>query len=167
MKIKVRSLLAFITCISAAGQSGIPNVPNGVNYTLQYSAAPSTSAVVATVQSQATANKVYFVSAYLDSTVACTFTLERNGTAATTTAATISNLNPNEIATTMKGFTASNVGVGTILGTYGVPAGGSIALDLSFISFLTNAGTNTNLTIRTNSITGIVHIIFKFVERNP
>lgn len=166
MKIRLASLL-FLASLSALAQSGITNVPNGVNYTLQQAVTLSGTAAVLTVQSQAIANKVYFISAYVDSTVAITFTLERNGTAATATSATINNINPNEIATTMTGYTASNVGSGTVLGTYAVPAGGSVALDLSFISFLTNAGTGTNLTLRTSSATGTIHLLFKFVERNP
>lgn len=118
-----------------------------------------------TVQQPATgARQVRFRGAYVACSAACTITLERNGTAATTTSATPAQINP-DLASPSKAvaFTGSNVGVGTVIANYGIAAGGFITIDLTGMRFIGN-GTGQNLTLRTNSITGTVQFVIKFQE---
>lgn len=157
---KLSSLCAvFLLTGAAFGQQG---------YTAAYTASLITAASVVTVQTAAASsttehNAVSFVGAYVDCSVACTFTLEINGTPATTTSLALSSLSTPSTTPSCTAWSASNVGVGTVLGTYSLTAGKSIALDLSTILF--NQGTNlSNLTIRTNSITGTVHTVIQFTE---
>src|ERR1035437_659413 len=109
---------------------------------------------------------VRLVAAYVDCSVACTITLERNGTPATTTTLTPVNVNPVERVAVAQGFSASNVGVGSILGSYAIAAAGSLTIDLSSINFTINNNQGSNLTIRTSAISGTVNIIIKFTESN-
>lgn len=93
--------------------------------------------------------------------VACDFTQAVNGTAATTTAGTVTSLLPY-IGKTMNvtAFTASNVGAGTASGGIVHIAGGAgteRTIDLSKISFGAT-GTSTNYTFVISSITGTVNI---------
>ena len=63
------------------------------------------------------------------------------------------------------GYSASNVGVGTVLHKETLGAGGRVVLDLSGYSMF-DEGTGRNYTIRTNSVTGIVRIALRFRETN-
>lgn len=118
----------------------------------------STAAQVLTVQHPATANKTLkFLSGYMYCSVSCTITLERSGTAATSTAATIVNLNPastNKKATTAQAYRTSNVGTGTVIWTYQLPATGVLTIDLQ--EFQINSSTADNFTLRSNAVTGDV-----------
>jgi hypothetical protein len=136
-----------------------------------FSTAKTTSltaaAEVLTVQHTVNTNRtVAFKNAYLYCSVACTVTLERNGTAASSTANTIVNDNPaNTFAqtTTASAFNTSNVGTGTVVNVYQIGAGGFLSLDLS--NFILPAGVADNLTLRSNSITGTVQFQLTWVER--
>ncbi len=123
---------------------------------------------IITVQQPATgARTVRFRAFYADCSVACTITLLRNGTAATTTTLSTMQINPSVgVASTANAFSASNVGVGSLIGSYNLQAGGSITVDLSG-SFMQGNGTCKNLTVSTNSITGTVNIIIKWQEITP
>lgn len=90
--------------------------------------------------------------------VACNVTQASNGTAATTTAATVTPIPPNSATPTATAFSASNVGGGTAIGgiTH-IPAGGTVTLDLSKV-VLFGGGTGTNYSITVGSITGTANI---------
>lgn len=114
-----------------------------------------------------TTKNVRFISAYLYSTVAATITLERSGTAATSTAQTISNLNPNNPlvnVTTSQAFNTSNVGVGTVMGVYQFNATTISPQIIDLSAYQLPAGVADNLTFRTNSITGTVQIMVVWQE---
>jgi hypothetical protein len=125
------------------------------------------AAEVVTVQQPATgARTVRFLGAWLDCSVACTATLERNGTAASSTTLATAQVNPSVgTASTATAWSSSNVGAGTVIGAYSIPGAGGIPIGLTGIDNVGN-GTAKNLTIRTNSITGTVDIIFKWQEVN-
>lgn len=126
------------------------------------------AAEVITVQQPATgARQVTFRSFYIDCSVACTISLERNGSAATSTTLAVNNINPGEGAATTTAWSSSNVGTGTVLAKYNINAGGSMTVDLTGIYFNQGnpLGTATNLTIRTSSITGTVDIIVRYWEK--
>lgn len=116
------------------------------------------TAEVLTVQHTAAAiRNVRFISGYMYCSVACTITLERSGTAATSTAHTIVNLNPNNLnkrATNSQTYHTSNVGVGTVINTYHIPAGGILTIDL--VNFQLNSRIADNLSLRSSAVSGDV-----------
>lgn len=137
-----------------------------ISYVVTKQTALSAAAEVITVQQPTTASKqVNFKTAYIDCSVACGLTIERNGTPATTTTLAVGNVNLNETAASSKAFSSSNIGTGTVLATLSIPAGGSIVIDLSTIQFLQGADQGKNLTLRTSSITGTVNIIIGLTEQ--
>jgi hypothetical protein len=85
----------------------------------------------------------------------CSFTLERDGTPATATAGTMLGLNRTTPAPVVKVYYSSDVGAGTSIGAYTVPAGGTLPIDLSS-KRLTNP--NENLTVRIASVTATVKV---------
>lgn len=72
-----------------------------------------------------------------------------NGTAATATAGTELKLPGTIRASGMTVWTASNVGAGTAGPIYNVPAGGTMAFDMTWLQFGTQ-GTGANVTIATS-----------------
>ena len=125
----------------------------------------SGTAETVTVQQPATgAKSVSFLDGWAYCSVACTVTLSRSGTAATTTALTpVSLSQPTEtVATTA--FHTSNVGSGTTLATYDLVAGQTISLDLRSLAMIGN-NTARNLSIGVGSITGTVMIGIKWREQ--
>lgn len=138
----------------------------GQVYVVQKTTALTASAEVITVQQPATgARQVNFIAAYFDCSSACSFTLERNGTAASSTSLAVRNVNPGETVAATTAFSASNVGTGTVLGAYNCPNSCSVSIDLTGIVFSQVNGTGANLTLRSNSITATVDITFKYSEK--
>ncbi len=105
---------------------------------------------------------ISFVSVDVTCTVACTFTLERDGTAATTTTLAIVQTDKILPTTTAVAFSASNVGSGTVLGNYSLTAGGGVGIGLAGKNLYNAAD---NLSIRTSSITGTVTINIRWNEK--
>lgn len=135
-------------------------------YTASKNTVLAASAETITIQQPATnSRQVTFISVYVDSTVATTWTLSVNGTAASSTTLAVNNVNPSETAASSKAFSASNVGAGTTIGTYGCAAACNLSIDLTGLTFPQGTGTATNLTIKSTSITGTVNIVFKFSEK--
>lgn len=125
----------------------------------------SGAAEVITIQQPASNSKVVrFISAYIDCSVACTATIERNGTVASSTTLAPVNVNPNEPGGAATAWSSSNVGTGTVLHVSSITAGGYTVFDLNGINMPSNNNTGYNLTLRTSSITGTVHITIKYSE---
>jgi len=102
---------------------------------------------------------------YVDSSVAVDLTLERNGSAATSTTLTVAKVNPQvSVSGTAQAFSGSNVGTGTTIGAYSLAGAGSLSPKLQRVAFSGNDNTQ-NITLRTSSITGKVNIIFVWEER--
>jgi len=119
------------------------------------------AAEVVTVQlPPATSVNVAFERASVYCSVECEFTLERDGAAATQTAATPVRIIPSDPAPAATAYRSSNVGAGTVLTQYVVPAGGTVVLDLRLV--LIKAGQN--VSVRTSAITGVVIIQFGWKE---
>lgn len=139
---------------------------------IYYTAAKTTSLSagneVITLQAPATAaamtKNIQLVGAAVTCSVACTATLERDGTAATTTTLASAALLKSSPAATTAAYSSSNVGTGTVLSSYSIPAAGTLSFDLS-AKWLASAGEN--VTIRTSAITGTVYITFMWIEWNP
>lgn len=106
-----------------------------------------------------------FHGAWVDCSVACTLTLKRDGSAASATSLTVTKLNSGGAAATATAFYDSNVGAGTSIATYNIPAGGGLGLDLSAF-YLTGSGTTKNLTLAIGSITGNTTITICWNETN-
>lgn len=124
------------------------------------------AAEVLTVHLPSTSTRtVAFTEGWVYCSVACTFTLERDGTAPTTTPLTVKKVNANISGDTAASndalaFHTSNVGASTVLNTYNVPAGGTFPIDLSDKGLLPGE----NLTLRTSSITGTARLTLKWKE---
>ncbi len=115
-------------------------------------------------QPVASAKKVTFVFATLYCENACVVTLERDGTAATTTAATEVTLDETiNTAPTATAFSTSNVGAGTTISVYRLSAGTTITLDLSRIK-MSGEGTTKNVSLRTASTTGEISRTLTWME---
>lgn len=136
--------------------------PTRYEYVVHYTYSLSSAAAVTTLQQPSTGGKrVEFKTAYVECSVACTVTVERDGTAATATALTPTKVNAFAPTAAFNAFRNSDVGSGTALSpAYSVPAGGSIAIDLSGV-FMEGSGTGINVSLRTNSVTGTVKQIVK------
>ncbi len=81
-----------------------------VGFTVRKNTVLTAAAEVITLQQPATGSKtVNFIGFYIDCSVACTVTLERNGAAATSTALTVNNINPNEPTIAGIAWSSSNV----------------------------------------------------------
>lgn len=138
----------------------------GQVYVVQKTTVLAAAAEVITIQQPASgARQVTFISAYFDCSAACTFTLERNGTPASTTTLAVRNVNPGETVAATTAFSASNVGTGTVIGSYNCPNSCSVSIDLTGIVFSQVNGTNANLTLRSGSVTGTVDIMLKYSEK--
>jgi hypothetical protein len=139
-----------------------------VGFTATKTTALSAAAEIVTVQQIAastTTKTLQFVSLQIDSTVACAITVERNGTAASSTTLTPAQLNPDVgVVATATAWSTSNAGVGTVIYRITVPANQLFVLDLSDIRIPANGGTGNNLTVRTASITGTVDINIRWRE---
>ncbi len=123
------------------------------------------AASVLTVQQPATGGKrVTFDSATLYCENACVVTLERDGTAATTTAAVEVTLDETiNTAPTATAFSTSNVGAGTTISVYRLAAGVTFTIDISNIKMSGN-GTTKNISLRTASTTGEIARTLVWVE---
>jgi hypothetical protein len=145
-------ILLFAVCLLALGQ------PQAGFYCATKTTALSGAAEVVTVQQPATgARSVSFSGASIYASVETGLLLQRDGTAASSTTLAPAKLNASADTAAATAWSSSNVGSGTTLAAYTVPAGGTLVLDLSGIWLLGN-GTAKNLTLRTASVTGTVKI---------
>lgn len=146
-------LLALIT-LPALSQT---QYDTGAIFSASYNVALSSSAGVLTLQMPASgAPRVQFLGLSVTCSAACTFTIEANGTAASSTPLTIRNVNPsnpNARSTLITAWSNSNVGVGTVIKNYRLDAAGTMTFNMQNVQMQGN-GTSVNYTIRSNSFTG-------------
>lgn len=169
MKTTIRTLLPVVLlavlATAAMAQEAIFGNPEFTKiYAASREATLSGAAETVTIQQPATNSGQRFVmdGAAVYCSVDCTVTVERSGTAATTTAFTPVVLNPGVVAAKAQAMHTSNVGAGTAIGTYRVAAGSEKVIGLRGIRLRPN--TRDNLTVKTNSITGTVRILVKWAE---
>lgn len=123
----------------------------------------SNSAEVVTIQQPASGSRtVVFKRASIYCSVACTVTLERDGTAATATSLTVVKAHSGAATATATAWRGSDVGVGTVVSKHYIGAGTTLPLDLSAM-YLIGDGTAKNLTLRTSAITGtaVINILWE------
>lgn len=162
----MKALLAFLLALPSFGQN---NYPKSVAetprvYIATCSATLSSAATACSIQQPATgANNVRLLYAQVYCSAACTATQERNGTAATATAATVKRVNPDRADTiTANVFSASDVGTGTAFVVKNLTAGTTV-IKLKGLYLIGN-GTAKNYTVRIASMTGDVAIAFQWEE---
>lgn len=143
------------------------NPQTDARFTVTKTTTLSAAAEVVTVQNTTSSTKnVLFQGGSVYCSVLCTVTLEVNGTAASTTTLAPANINPgapNAQTTKTSAYSSSNVGSGTTIATYQIGAGGTVPIDLS--GMFLPSGVASNLTLRTNSITGTVTLILLWIEQ--
>lgn len=121
-----------------------------------------------TVQQAATGSKkIQLETVTVYCSVACEVSQAENGTAATSTAGTVTCIQPCGPSATATTWTASNVGTGTAVGMapLPIPATGVVVLDLSKVSFAKTTTSATNYSVSINSITGTVIITYIWSEQ--
>lgn len=161
-------LLFSVLALPARPQQTVfENVDFQKLYTASREVTLSGTAEVVTIQQPATNSGQHF---FMDGlavycSVDCTFTVERSGTAATTTAFTPAPVNPGTAVAKAQALHTSNVGSGTAIGKYWVAAGSEKVVGLRGLRLRTN--TRDNLTVRTSAITGTVRILVKWGEVQP
>ena len=150
--------LVLISLLAVACLAQMPKRNN--TYTVSYADTPAASATVLTIQQPAaSANDAEVIWASIYCSVDCVVELERDGTAATTTAATEVGTSVNSPTPTGTAFSASNVGNGTTVDTFTVIAAQPQAINLTAYGLaLKGSGTTKNVTLRTDSITGTVRM---------
>lgn len=151
----MKLLLVLLLALPALAQKG--------TYWVEVETSLSGAAEVVTVHRPSNSGRpVRFVDASVYCSVACTFTVERDGTAPTTTTTAIVRSNsddPTPLATAWKA--TNNVGTaGRVLAKNYVNSGNTLGVGLEDNEL--KAGEN--LTIRTSSITGTAKILIRFRE---
>lgn len=164
---KIVALLALLTSALLAQQQ-----TQGIRFSATTGdGSLNSAATTATLQQPATgADNVLVDQAVIYCSVACSATQAANGSAATTTAGTVTPILPSQLNITpnVKFFTASNVGTGTAQGgILHIPAGGTAVLCLSpacgnpaQVILGTGSGSAANYSITIASLTGTVNITF-------
>lgn len=151
-----RLLLILLACC-------VPSFAASETYIYLREVTLSSSTDKLTIQQPATVIRgVEFVGGSIYCSVACTVTMDRTGTAATTTAATPTKLNSISSASSVSIYTASNAGTGTTITKFVIAAGQTLPIDLreTWIS-----AANGNINFTTSSITGDVKIFLMWREQ--
>lgn len=161
----MKKISSFIAAMALFAYSAYGQPPDTkARYIAEKETSLSSAAEAVTVQQPTSGAKiVVFEGAWVYCSVACTFTLSQNGTAATTTTLATRRVNKSP-ASTAVAFSSSNVGAGTTLATYSVAAGATYPILLDTV-WLDNNNVANNLTIATSSITGTARITIQYTER--
>ena len=155
----MRSLFIFLMAVSAFAQDRANNV-----YECYKETVLSAAAEVLTVQAPGSGvDRITFMDGFAYCSVAATVTVERSGTAATTTTLTPVAVSPDTPTAVGKCFSASNVGVGTVLSKLEIAANELIVIDLKGARFASDA-TSKNYTFRTNAVTGTCRLFIRWTE---
>lgn len=133
------------------------------DYAFSYSTTVSSAAAVVTLQRDATGGKnPHMLGASLYCSVACTVTLERDGTPATTSLDGSATKLWSSGGSTQRAqaYSASNVGTGRVIGRYYICAACTTVVDLSRL-YLVSDG---NFTFRSSSISGTAAVNWYWEE---
>jgi hypothetical protein len=153
-------LIALVASMLAWAQ----NTPAPASFMATRSSSLSGSTEVITIQTASTATKMlHFRGVAISCSVACTATIERDGTAATATSFSIVPINQRYPASVATAYRSSDVGSGTVLAVYDISAGGLLPIDLTDKYLYPGE----NLTVRISSITGTARITFQWEELRP
>lgn len=152
-------LFALLVCAALSAQTTLPS------YVAFREASLTAAGEVVSIQQPVSPTKtVNFEGASVYCSAACDVTIERDGTAATTTALTVAPVATDTIAGSALAFHTSNVGSGTVLAKHAVAAGEIMSFELKGMRLPRIAGKN--VTIRVSSITGTARVLVKWTETN-
>lgn len=157
--------LAIIGLLAAVAAVGQPPQRNNM-YTVTRTKSLSGAATVLTIQQPATAaNTVQAEWVKIFTDVAVTVELERDGTAATATGETEVGTSPNSPTPAATAFYDSDVGNGTTIDTFDLPADTMLVADLRrFKIYLVGVGMGKNFSLRSSSVSGNVRITICWSE---
>ena len=152
-----RNLLMLLTlCIVA-----FPAIAQNRTYMVGKKTALVAGAETITVQLPAAAKRtVGFTGASVYCSAECEFTVERDGTLATTTGVMPIPLNLADEWGTANAFYSSNAGVGKVIARHIVPAGQTLVMELTGKTLVAGQ----NFTLRTSSVTATVVINVQWRE---
>jgi hypothetical protein len=151
--LRVLCLLLAVTVLAPAGEI--------YQYTKTTGLSATAESVTLHLPSSASGVQAVIKSASVYCSVACTITIERDGSAPTTTAATAVRLNRYSQPAAVTPYYSSDVGAGTGLSSFRLAAGALLPLD--FGGKVLQPGDN--LTLTTDAITGTVVFNFQWEER--
>lgn len=164
MNRKLLQLLLILGLSASVASAQKLRINEGPRFSVYKATTLSGAAEVVTIQQPASGSKkVHFAAAMVYCSVACVIEIERDGTAATGTAATEVALTPYGTATAV-GWHTSDVGNGTTINTFDVAAGSTVTVDLVGVMLAQGGGTGENLTLRSDSITGDIKITIVWRE---
>jgi hypothetical protein len=164
--ITAAAILLLVTGVAFAQDSIFDLIDFNRFYLAQRTVTLSSASEAVTIQLPAlNSTNVLFDHALISCEYACTVTLERNGTAATSTPFIPQPINPGRWSN-IKAFYGSNVGVGTVIATYDLGAGGVQSINLRGMRLRRGSGTGENLTFRTSAVTGEVRIAIRWGEKD-
>lgn len=146
-------VILFLFAVSATGQEPLPLQKD---YVVSKTTSLSGSAEVITIQQPAEGARNVrgrFCKVYVPG-AACGITVERNGTAATSTALAVVPMRPNLPAAAFVAFSGSNVGSGSVIGRYEATPQVPAHIDISLFELRSQGAAQTdNLTLRSASCT--------------
>lgn len=162
-KYLIAAALMLLCCVPASAQyprsaGDLPEV-----FTIAHSCTASGTACVWTIQQPASnAKNVKLLGFTVYCSAACTFTQERNGTAASANTITPTKVNTESSATPTftAHHTSGSTGGTSIGGTSYVAAGETLSIDLAS-NYILGSGTTRNFTVRTSSFTGTGQFVLK------
>lgn len=158
-------LTLALLLLAVVGASGQQEKRNNRFFVYYDASGLSAADATLTLQQPSSGSKWVFLETFrIYCSVACVLTISRDGTAATTTAATENSLNGGETASATA-FTASNVGAGTTIDVIEVAAGETLSIDLNRLFLEDDDSTANNITFDTDDITGDVTMYLRWEER--
>lgn len=162
----MRTLLLFVlACASGFAQSATAPRFSATTGDASLSGSGTTLTIQRPVASGGPQIGIYLESAVVYCSVACNVTQAFNGTAASSTAATITPLPPAGASPVALAFSASNVGGGTAVpGILHLAAGQTAVIDVSAIK-LASGGITSNYSFIISTITGTANITAIWAER--
>lgn len=167
-------VLLLVLLVPAWSQIPLAEVDNGIWFSASKTSTLAATAEKLTLQHSGTSVtapnvKLYLYRGEIYCSVACTVTLSKAGTAATTTALTPVALNHWTDTTDPVAwggvFSASNVGAGTTIRTMTLVAGETRGLDLEGLVLETGTTSVRNFSIGIAALTGDVTITLKWRQR--
>lgn len=161
----VFGIALFVSSFAVAVEPVSPSLVDSVDrYSAYYSATQSGTALKSTLQLPVGASKrAYLEGVTIESSVACSFTIEMSGTAATTTAFTVRPLNTSTASQALA-YGASNVGTGVVITGVTLSAGDVRTVALSGIALASGAGSTHNITVVPSCTTGDIKNTWKFAH---
>jgi hypothetical protein len=156
-------ILALLVAVCVLAQTA-PSPTTRV-YSAFYAATPTGGETVLTIQQPATgARDIRFLAASVYCSVACTASLEMNGSAASSATTTATKLDSRAPAAASVIYAASNSTGGTVINQYEIAAGSQVAVEGIGLVMGANVASKQNISIRISAISGSANIWIAWLE---